>query len=485
MELFNHVNPYTGIVWKDEPQIVFATLMNEDSIASVWWGAADMYVSKYNEWAKMKGLPTYAEKDIGTKKEFAQFLHLVKASANRRMSKRLREAGVKTLISGGNWWDTMAQTFEREALDVVDNHQYGDHPQPSYQKLPFHINQTANVKVGHPTYATPIMMAPTRVFGKPFTVTEYNYCPPNRFRAEGGLMMGAYAALQDWDGLYRFAWSHTSANMFKQSAISGFDVATDPIAQMTERQIVLLFGRGDVKRAEKAYAYGVTMDESTERGLGDMWAKGLFPHPFTQLAYTSRIGSYVADKGKGCAIPCEKVFNRALQKDIPVYEGKAISDTGEVSIDTRAGHLGISTPRSAAVCAIDESNLAAGPLGVSDVTTFCAVSASAMDKKPLEESRRILLMHLTDVQNSEAEFADKNMRDVKKWGRLPYLARTGSAKIVLRNVNRGMTVWALASDGSRLRKIPARYADGSYAFTVRVAAGDGVNQPTMLYELAK
>ena len=485
MELFDHVNPYTGIAWKDEPQIVFATLLNEDSIASVWWGAVEMYVAKYNEWAAQKGLPSYPRKDIGTKPEFARFLHEVKAAANQRMARRLREAGVKTLISGGNWWDTMAQAFERESLDVVDNHQYGDHPQPSYQKLPFHINQKTNLKCGNPTYATPIMKAPTRIFGKPFTVTEYNYCPPNRYRCEGGLMMGAYAALQDWDGLYRFAWSHSSAKMFTQKPISGFDIATDPIGQMTERQVVLLFGRGDVKRAEKAYAYGVTMDEATERGLGDMWAKGLFPHPFTHLAYTSRIGSFVADGGRSCALACEKVFNRATRKEIPTLSGKTVSDTGEISIDTREGRLSVATPRTAAVCAVDKSSLSAGPLNVSDVTTFCSVSASAMDGKPLDQSKHILLLHLTDVQNSGAEFKDKKMCDLKKWGKLPYLARTGSAKVSLRNTNRDLEIWALASDGSRLRKIPADYKDEAYVFTVAVAAGEGEQQPTMMYEIAR
>ena len=254
---------------------------------------------------------------------------------------------------------------------------------------------------------------------------------------------------------------------------------------MTERQVVLLFGRGDVKRAEKAYAYGVTMDEATERGLGDMWAKGLFPHPFTHLAYTSRIGSFVAESGRSCALPCDGVFNRANRKEIPAYPGKTVSDTGEISIDTRAGRLSIATPRTAAVCAVDKGNLSAGALSVSEMTTFCAVSASAMDGKPLEQSVRILLLHLTDVQNTGAEFKDAKMCDLKKWGKLPYLARTGSAKIALRNANRDLTVWALASDGSRLRKVSADYRDGAYVFTVAVAAGEGERQPTMMYELVR
>ena len=71
-----------------------------------------------------------------------------------------------------------------------------------------------------------------------------------------------------------------------------------------------------------------------------------------------------------------------------------------------------------------------------------------------------------------------------KWGELPYLAAAGEAKISLKNANRGLKVWALAADGTRLRQIPAVYEGGVYRFTAKVAAGEGANAPTMVYELA-
>ena len=485
MELFDHVNPYTGVKWKDEPQILFVTLMNEDSIASVWWGVADLYVAKYNEWAKDKGYPQYEKKDIGSRKEFAEFLYGVKAKANRRMAKRLRDAGVKTLVSGGNWWDNMAQAYEREVLEVVDNHGYGDHPQPSYQKLPFHVNQTSDIKSGNPTYNEPMMKAPTRILGKPFTITEYNYCPPNKFRGDGGLMMGAYASLQDWDALYRFAWSHSRDGMFGDHAVRGFDICRDPIGQLTERQVVLMFGRGDVAPAKETYGYGVTKGEAFGRGLGDMWANGLFPHPFTQLGYTSRIGSYTADSGESPKLACAKTWTAASKGSIPKFSGETVSDTKEIRISTKLGDLSVNSPRTAAVCSIDRHDLSAGPLAVSGATTFCSVSASSMDGAPLASSRRILLLHITDVQNTGAEFTNEKMTDTKSWGTLPYLAKTGSARVRLANANKGLKVYALASDGSRMRVVPATYENGAYAFTAAVAAGEGANTPTMMYELSK
>ena len=76
---------------------------------------------------------------------------------------------------------------------------------------------------------------PTRIFGKPMTITEFDYAYPNRFRAEGGAVAGAYAALQDWDGLYRFAYAHCEANVQKQRPSVFFDVAADPIKALSER----------------------------------------------------------------------------------------------------------------------------------------------------------------------------------------------------------------------------------------------------------
>ena len=482
MEIFDHTNPYTGLKWKDDPAVLFVTLMNEDSIASVWWGAADLYVGKYRAWAEKRGYPKFEKKDIGSHREFAEFLHEVKAEANRRMAKRLRDAGVKTLISGGNWWDTAAQAYEREALDVVDNHGYGDHPQPSYQKLPFHINQTSDIKLGNPTYGEPIMKSPTRILGKPFTITEYNYCNPNRYRADGGLVMGAYAALQDWDALYRFAWSHSRSNLFTPARARGFDIVTDPIGQLTERQIVLLFGRGDVAHAKNTYGFGVTKDAAHRSGLGDMWAKGLFPHPFTQLAYTSKVGSFVADGGKTPALKCTRTWTDATRNEIPKFSGKTVSDTNEITIDTKVGDMTVSTPKTAAVCSIDRHDLTAGPLAVRGATTFCNVSASAMDTNELVHSARVLVLHITDVLNTGATFAKKGMNDLSDWGKLPYLAKAGEAKVSLQSDVKGMRLWALKSDGSRLREVPASYAGGAYSFTLSI---DRKNPPTMMYELSK
>ena len=62
------------------------------------------------------------------------------------------------------------------------------------------------------------------------------------------------------------------------------------------------------------------------------------------------------------------------------------------------------------------------------------------------------------------------------------LAKAGKATIALKSGVKGLKVWALKSDGSRLREVPAKYADGAYVFTASI---DKTAEPTMMYELAK
>lgn len=109
------------------------------------------------------------------------------------------------------------------------------------------------------------MMA-ARIFGKPFVITEFNFVKPNLYRAEGGPLIGAYSALQDWDGLYRFAWSHSRNSVVGINPPTMFDAANDPLVQLSDRIAVLMFRRGDVEAAREKYAIAVPDDLSMPAG---------------------------------------------------------------------------------------------------------------------------------------------------------------------------------------------------------------------------
>ncbi len=492
-----HVNPYTGLAWKDDPALVFACPLNEDAAFSVLNDntlAMQLYVEGYKVW---KAKNNVAGDDIAPLKKdprFTQYVVETKRASNRKIAEFLRQNGIQLPLTGSNWWNTMAQTFTRAEFDLVDNHQYADHPSNGG------YNQSSALK-GDFARTLPLFMAPTRVFGKPFTVTEFNFCFPNIYRAEGGALFGAYSALQDWDGIYRFAWSHERIKNLAVHPISHFDIASDPISLCTERQIALLFARGDVAPAKGRYVYAVSMPEAIKEGFGGMWTGGLFPKPFSALAAVSQVGSapVLPDKaltGKFSGVSAEAAPEERFLAGNPYLaptaltpltapdaQGEIVSDTGEVRLNPAAGSIRILTARTEALVTPPCAAFAGNCLSAGNVSSFTSLSASAMDGQPLTASRRILLFHLTNVLNSDMLFSSAELRRIESTGKLPHLVRAGSAEVSLKNGNADLRVYAVSCTGKRLRPVAAEYRDGAYRFMAEISSRDA--EPVMAYELAE
>lgn len=491
LKWLNHVNPYTHMAIKDDPALLSICPVNEDTITSVWQANSrtkQLYLDRFAQWKSQQNLTG------DDKQQFAQFLTELRMAANAKLAIFFKDNDIPTMITGSNWWVTQAQTFTRNQFDHVDNHEYWDHPSPHY--LPSRYNQRSDIRESI-SYVMPCFMSPTRIFGKPFTVTEYNFCAPNQYRAEGGAMMGAYSALQDWDGLFRFAWAHSGKNASEIQAISGFDIATDPISLLTERQIVLLFARGDVSPATKRYVYGVTMQEATKNGTGDMWSRGLFPRDFTKYGLVNQIGSQPVTDSQGIigtfdavvsesAIPAQSLAGNTLVKpnalpNISNDAGEIISDTHELTLHNKRGYVKVVTRHSECIVSPASIDLAGNCLSVSQSDTFSSISASSMDDNPLVDSKRVLFFHLTNVLNTDMQFRNATMTTLEKRGDLPHLVQVGSANVQLKNSNAHLKLFVLDFSGKPVRSVPTQYVDGTYHFTMSIAPGD--EQPAMIYAL--
>ena len=104
-----------------------------------------------------------------------------------------------------------------------------------------------------------------------------------------------------------------------------------------------------------------------------------------------------------------------------------------------------------------------------------------MDGADLRSSSKVLLFHLTDVLSSGMTFPDKERHSIMKKGELPYMAKVGSVKVMLRSDRPGMRLYALKSDGTPLREVPAEYRDGAYRFTLAVKPGESA---ALAYQLS-
>jgi hypothetical protein len=163
------------------------------------------------------------------------------------------------------------------------------------------------------------------------------------------------------------------------------------------------------------------------------------------------------------------------------------SETGEVTIDGPGDRLVLDTLRTAGGYAPAGQNVEAtkGGVRISVEGTDATVWVSSLDEKPIRQSRRLLVTHLTDLQNTGIQYAETARQTLQDWGRLPYLVRAGRAVVNVRLQSPGKyRVWALGTGGKRLAQVPARVEADTLSFTADVA-GDPAGGARMIYEVTR
>ena len=489
-----HVNPYTGRAYKDEPALPLISLINEGGLFMGWGRetAKDERIrAAWKKWVLEKRAadpsfypsadPENPPKSAWSSESgaaFALFMGELEAKMVARMKAFLRGIGCKALLTNDNCGPHFAPLQEASGeYDYVDDHFYVDHPQflETRWRLPSRCGNRNPILVrGLP----PCRLGFTRMADKPFTVTEWNFSGPGMFRGVGGILTGAMAALQDWDGLWRFAYSHSREGILENPSHSPdyFNLGTDPLGQASDRASICLFLRGDI--APIAAGQGVSLlITPASRQPAD--GKPLAASPsWSDAAWNMRVSSCLAPQGAGGlrVIPREQAEEPAVTN-----WAQTVAANPALGFDREKGAFTIDTPRTCGGFAPD-GTIAAGPLVATLGGTAATVWASSLDVAPVASSRRILLTHLTDVQGEGTKFADPEKTILLRFGK-GSLVRNGTAQIALALAEpAAYEVYELETSGRRLGTVPTEAKDGRLRFT---AAVDGPHGARMLYEIAR
>ena len=144
-------------------------------------------------------------------------------------------------------------------MDFIDAHSYWHHP--SFPGTPWSSTDwyVINESIQNPLANSSITsLARRRPYGKPYTVTEYNHPAPNTYSAEAFLMLAAYGALQDWDGLFVYSYSH--GDYENRSMDSFFDLVGHTPKMLTMPAAAAIFRRADVAPAEVERRVSISRD---------------------------------------------------------------------------------------------------------------------------------------------------------------------------------------------------------------------------------
>ena len=488
-EFLGHVNPYTGFAMKDDPALIALVLVNEANPANVWRASArseKLYKERFQEWKK-----------TNPDRNFNSFISFIAFSLYERMKKDLREFGIKALLSDQNFETKLALTEARSHYDFIDNHLYWDHPRFAAKSwcLPATPHQK-NAITASP--GSPGRLFPTRQFGKPFTVTEFDYANPNIYRAAGPSLMSAYAAFQDWDALFPFAYSHSNASVVDPKRTSGFfDIATDPIKAFSQRIGANLFLSGNITPAKQVIAAIVT-DPFRKSGNAEA------PKDFVDLGLLARIGSAAVLPVKADALV---EFGTGTNKSskIPVFQadkllipnlikvkllpescydsanGRFSSPGNELELNRKTASFRVTAPGGEVLVTGKQRSLNGKFLSVENVDGFAVFALLPLDTVSLGSAKRLTLFHLTNTQATGMRFGSSFLDFLESWGEIPFLAKHGTASVVL-NLPGEWIVFALDSDGRRI---------GEFKYT---GMGNGIRlkldnflfqTPVFAYEIVK
>ncbi|MBI2297900.1 MAG: hypothetical protein HYU66_02915, partial [Armatimonadetes bacterium] len=276
--LRDHVNPFNGMPYADDPAVVMLELFDENGLfirRRDWSKLASPFVEALSQrwnafllkrygstealaaaWAR-SGVPQplfpgqRVEAGTVSLPEFnlaldtppesavdrlrraqasdaARFAYEVHRAYFRTMRDYLRkDVGVKVPLSAVGDGQIVPDLLSvAEELDFIGTNYYWDHPAfraAREWQLPYFFRCNSPLTAAGSEAFAPIVAA-ARMSRKPLVVREWNHCFPNPDRATGMLDAAAYAALQDVDAMVLF----TYGTIPTQRKIGLFDVHQDP-----------------------------------------------------------------------------------------------------------------------------------------------------------------------------------------------------------------------------------------------------------------
>jgi len=321
--------------------------------------------------------------------------------------------------------------LDAQQLDIMDGHDYWRHPSVA----PFRHNPMVN----EPLNSTVVELSRTAIAGKPYTVSEVNNPWPNQFACEGIPILAAYGDFLNWNGIIFYTFEPKRDANWRPVLTEAFDMSHDPVKMPQMAAGALMFIRGDFDGAKKTVERSYTKEEVWDSRLVGHTNRPYFTPGFPMsvpLLHGSRIksldGRQTASIRAGFAAPFK-------------------SDTGQLTWFTNSADQGLVTmdsPRSQGLVGFVKANHKQVSNLSADVTnTFCAITLSSLDSKPIAETSRMLLVTGSRGGNSGMTWRADGARPAS-WGESPTVIEPVTGTIILRSLHKADKVLVNALDGS-------------------------------------
>jgi hypothetical protein len=542
--LLLHENPYTGLRYVDEPAVAAVQIVNESGIWSIGPGTPQPYVDElqrvWNKWlgdrygSRQRLLAAWGAASPADDEDPARgtvsilttdppardadrrrFLYEIERDYYARFYRLLRDLGVKCPITCTNGPTNLAQTYACTVGDAIEFNAYWDHPHREWRW--FYNRPMLRALDGANLIRA---AASASVAGKPFTYTEFNFCGANEYRCEGPMLMAAYGALQDWDGIIWYTYAHPDEFWtLPSSTATSFDVHQAPQIIGQFPAAARAFLTGAIAPAKTGVDVVLSEDEAfLERGwTWSGWCQVSSGSPPTLLPFLTRMrnrfekdklyrggAAYALDSGRGGpALAQERAGTivlpfaassdsaaalanllRARAPDVATGLHSArhlASDTGQLDWDGQAGRLTVVAPQVRAVVGFGGGRrYDLGDVTLIPQSEFSAVSLVTVDGRPVAESTRLLLTAVARAGNSGETWMEGASGDefrIEDQGAAPVLVEPVAATVLLPFSE--ARVYALEGRGARRTELKVGPEGG------RVRVDIGGSDGSLWYEIVR
>lgn len=504
--LLTHKNTYTGLAYTDDPAIAFVEVNNENSLLSSWALLPQLnkvhtaaLTGLWKEWLNEN--PGY-KKDVEgndvikiitsyvTGSNVKQRAALWKFLVDTEMSYAKEMIGyfkndlkVKALISEtqASYSGVAGVLRESEYSDYIDMHSYWEHPTfpgRSWSRTDWRIRNSSMVsdKKG----GTLLRFGQHRVIGMPLTISEYDHPAPSFFCAEMFPMLNSFAAFQDFDAIYHFA----CGSPYNRGMITNFFHSSGhPLKQIFVPAGAVMFRMGAVKSGE----HYVQLDLPKESVIGELVKTGekLRLHGTNMNLLWDSAGSVNSLTLLHPIGVNTKANELKLTEKINTPDGPWTSETGEIiweNADSTHAVYKINAPAvRAAIGYIGGMDIKLGTVSIRMDTTrynWAAITLTALDGKPVEESSKILLIAAGRVENTNWKWDDKFTTLGADWGESPSRAEGIPARLTFRNMEE-FSAQSLDSAGNPVTPLKVIKREGAQVLDI------GAQYKTLWYILTR
>ena len=404
------------------------------------------------------------------REDYVRFL----ADTERAYGDEMRSYLTKTLGFKCNIIDTQVAwggltSLTREAeSSFADNHAYYAHP--SFPRVPWSdtdwlIDNTPMVKNMDTSYGELGGLALARVEGKPYSISEYNHPAPNDYQAECLPLLATFAAQQDWDMIYLFAYSRYGTGEANERIQSYFDIGSNPAKKAFFPAAALVFRNQLVLSSPSKATLELPKDpwKISPTAAGAWAGMGELPN-----LYETRVAISASDVKKPQLLRSGFVIDLQSSTKAERRTSGVVYQTDSPGAKVLVGFLGGET------------------IGLKDFTAtfpkfgneFGTMMLTSTDGLPLAKSERVLLTLVGKVENQGMQWNDAHNSVNNHWGTAPTVAE-GIAAIISLKTTGPRVVFALDGNGNRRTRVPSRYQNGQTTFIT------GDKFKTLWYEIAQ